>query len=364
VSSPPAPAQIDTRPATPGGLIALIVLAGFLYVPFVLIVYAAPDGDPAQCSGECLHGQAFVDLFGLFFGTLLWLALGGMLLLARRAMPSWAISVAFLLYCLTAVAAWGAFAAYVAADGGWSILVPALLPVLIAGYALSVRMPALAARVPADRAARIAFAALAVVIVGAVPLGFYDQTQLAAHVAADERRLDAKIAAEQAEIAKLKEQEDAKFRTLSADSPLADYVFFIRNLGDDDPRQQQALEGARHVKSRQADSAQMLDQGQIYRLVDLWRFDLQATTTLCAAYDGALRKLADDPERYDLNAGQELEYQLPNIKFFAAGGCNLAGGLGAAIARVEKIVAVNQRDQHWQELRSTLAALAALQKQQ
>jgi len=361
VSSPPVPA----RPPPPGGLIALIVVAGlFLYVPFVLVVYAAPAGDPAQCSGECRHGQAFTDLFGLFFGTLLWLALGGMLLLARRAMPAWATSVAFLLYCLTAVATWGAFAAYVAADGGWSILVPALLPPLIAGYALWVRVPALAARVPADRAARIAFGALAVVIVGAVPLGLYDQTQLAAHVAADERRLDAKNAAEQAEIAKLKKQEDAKFLTLSADSPLADYVYFVRNLPDDDPRQQQALEGARHVKSRQADAAQMLDQGQIYRLVDLWRFDLQGEPVLCAAYDAVLCKVADNPERYDLNAGQEVEYQVPNIKFLVAGGCDLAGGLGAATARIDKIVAVNQRDPHWQELRSTLAALAALQKQQ
>jgi hypothetical protein len=328
-----------------------------VYVPFILCVYAAPAGDPAQCSAECLMGQAFVALYTLFFGALLWFALGGMLLLARTAIPPAARSFALILYGLSAVAAWGVFEDRVAADGGWSILVPALLPLLIAGYALWVRLPGFAARFPADLAARIGLGAVAVVILSALPLGFYDQTQLAAHVAADNRRLDAKIATEQAEIAKLKEQEDAKFLTLGPDSPLADYIFFVRNLPDDDPRRQQVLDGVQHVKSRQADAVQMLAQGQIHRLDDLWRFDIQAVPALCAAYDDALRKAAETTDRYDWNVGENLERQLPNIKFLVAGGCGLNGGLDAAAGRVRKITAVNPRDERWSAFLSTLLAL-------
>jgi hypothetical protein len=366
VSSPPNP----MRPPPPVGSILLLVVTGFVYLPMLLLAYdhPVPVDDPYHCTAAA--GGCWADALGevllLFFGALVWLALGGMLVLGRKEMPPWASSIAFILYGLSAVAALGAYEAYVAADGGWSVLVLALLPPLIAGYALWVRLPALAARVPADLAARVALGAMTLVTVSALPLGYYDQTQLAAHVAAavaaDAQRQDARIAAEHAEIAKLRQQEDAKFQTLGPDSPLADYVFFVFSPRDDDPRRQQALEGVRHVKSRQADAVRLLegpiygvhDMSPIYQLVDLWQFDLEATPALCAAYDGALQKVADTVSHY-FNENEELERQLPNIKFLVAGGCDLDAGLGAAAARVGKDM--NSGDQRWESFRATLLAL-------
>jgi hypothetical protein len=366
MSSPPNP----MRPPPPYGSIALLVATGFVYYPMLLLADHAPPpvGALGHCgSGECGIGQGLDEALLLFFGALVWLALGGMLVLGRKEMPPWARSFAFILYGLSAVAAWGAHEAYVAAFGGWSILVPALLPPLIAGYALWVQLTALAARVPADLAARIALGAMTLVIVSALPLGYYDQTQLAARVAADdaerERAHDAWLAANKAEIATARQQVDAKFQTLGPDSPLADYVYIFRNLPHDDPRQQQALEGARHVKSRQADAVrllELLEPVQFYSMEDLWRFDLEATPPLCAAYDGALHKAFDTDASYHWpTTGRDLEGQLPNIKFLVAGGCDLDVGLGAAAARVgERIVGNgNSEDPPLQRLLATLLAL-------
>jgi hypothetical protein len=58
-----------------------------------------------------------------------------------------------------------------------------------------------------------------------------------------------------------------------------------------------------------------------------------------------------------LNAGDQLEWQLPNMKFLAAGHCDLDTGLAAAEARIRKIIAVNRGDERWEKLLATLTAL-------
>jgi hypothetical protein len=294
----------------------------------------------------------------MLFGGLLWLAVGGLLLSAARSgrMPAWARGWAMILHLAAAITVWAVLQVYINADGGISIVVPALLPPLITGYAAAMRLPALSERLSPDRVSRVALVAGSVLIVAAIPLGFYDLHNLSAHVAADQKQMDAVGAQQRAEGDKSRAAEEARFKALTPDSRLQDYVHFVHLTDEDDPIHAPALAGARLVKSRQADAIQMLDEGKINGLWELWQYDLQATPTLCAAYDRALQRMATSTDLFDLNAGQQLKYQLPNIKFFAAGHCNLNAGLTAAEARVQKIVAV-PGNQEWEGFLTTLVAL-------
>ncbi len=295
----------------------------------------------------------------MFFGIQLWLVLGGMLLSAGRSgrMPEWARGWSLLLYIAAAITIWGVSQAYIDADGGVSLIVPALLPPLIAGYAAAMRLPGWAERLSPERTSRVALAAGGIIIVTAIPLGFLDLHNLPVHVAADHRRQDAVAEQRQAEDDKFRAEQEARFAALTPDSPLKDYIDylnFLELIDASESRRAAALDGLRHVKTRQEDAVQLLDQGS-YQLWDLWKFDLQATPALCAAFDRALLKIATSNE-YDLNAGQLLKYQLPNIKFLVAGHCNLDAGLTAAEARVQKIVAV-PGNQEWADFLATLVEL-------
>jgi hypothetical protein len=68
---------------------------------------------------------------------------------------------------------------------------------------------------------------------------------------------------------------------------------------------------------------------------------------------------ATSDDVYDGNVGVLIKNQLPNIKLFVAGHCNLDAGLTAAEARINKIIAVNTGDdqKQWADFLATLVAL-------
>jgi hypothetical protein len=338
--------------------VLLLVLACLLYVPAIAAIYGAPQGDPANYSGEDRFSVGWAEFFVMLFGIPLWVTLGGLLLSAGRSgsMPDWAKGPSAILHIAAAVAVWAVTLVYIDADGGVSVLVPALLPLLIALYAAALRLPGLASRLSPDRVCRIAFAAGAIVMAAAIPLGYLDEQNLSAHVAADAARFDAVIAKQQTDSAKARAEEEARFKALTPDSPLKDYLDYLLATSGGSAEHAAALAGARRVKTRQVDAIQLLDQGRIDRLQELWEFDLEAAPTLCAAYDRALQRLATSDE-FDWNVGEHLENQLPNIKFLATGHCNLDAGLTAAQARINKIIAVNQGDERWTNFLATLATL-------
>lgn len=104
----------------------------------------------------------------------------------------------------------------------------------------------------------------------------------------------------------------------------------------------------------------MLDQGQIRRLAELWQLDIAATPALCTAFDESLRRLATSDEVYELKVGEDLERQLPNLKFLVAGHCDVDAGLATAEARVRKrLVIYPHGDGHerWIQLQADLGAL-------
>ena len=89
----------------------------------------------------------------------------------------------------------------------------------------------------------------------------------------------------------------------------------------------QAMEGARHVRSRQGDAVALLQQPDGLMLMrEMWQLNMEATPALCAAYNAELRNsaLKSDPS-YSNRLGEaiDLEFQLPNVKWLVAQHCDL-----------------------------------------
>ena len=357
----PKPRQSSSAPV---GLALLLLLGSLLYIPMLAAIWNGPGGgNPAISSGEDRIGLAWAEFFALLFGFALWLVLAGLLWIAVRygQMPRAAAVYAGVLWAIGACATWSGALTYFSFQGGWSVLVPALLPPLIAGYAAWLRLPRLVALASPNQASWIGLSAIALVAAAAVPLAVLDAAQFPARVAHFEKEMQAADARAAVDSARLRQDEEAKFRTMSPNSALADYLPFITDRFDHPPeRHEQALAGARLVTSRQDDAVHLLDEGKILSLEDLWQLDLQVTPTFCAAYDNALRRFAEDPAWYDDSASNLLQLQLPNIRFLTGGHCDLDAGLGAAAMRMEQALAsLGQDDRRapWQQFHDTLVSL-------
>jgi len=133
-------ASTPLRPQLPpAGSFLLLAAAVLSYIPYLLAILAGPTwGDTG---GEARYGAGWAILFALFFGSLLWFAIGGMVLLAWRRghLPAAFAAAAAILYPLATIAAFAAARSYFTWPGGLSILVPTLLPPLLAVYALLAR---------------------------------------------------------------------------------------------------------------------------------------------------------------------------------------------------------------------------------
>jgi hypothetical protein len=320
---------------------------------------AAPSWvEPGTGGGETRIAEAWATLYVLGLGAPLWLVLGALLLLAWRRgwAPPAAAAASGLLYALALIATFGAAQTHLTWPGGWSILVPMLLPPLLALYGIWVRIPALAAGA-LRRVAAAALAGVALVAGAAIPFAMVDPAGYPARLARHQERMNAQFARRDAELMEQARQWEEDIHKLGPDSPLAAWLDYVNGSAEGEPLHLEALAGARKANSRQADAPALLDDGKILRLVDLWQLDLAATPTLCAAYDRALTRLAATDEPIESEVGKELERQLPNIKFLLAAHCDLTAGLGAAAARAEKVAQVNPGDAHWPQLVATLAAL-------
>jgi len=103
----------------------LLVLAGVFYI-WLMISITGPSGG----SGEAMIGQAFEALFLTFF---LWIMLAILLLAGgvMGQMPRWTAIVAAIVHPLSGVAAFVAID-MVSRHAVWALLVPGLLPLLLA----------------------------------------------------------------------------------------------------------------------------------------------------------------------------------------------------------------------------------------
>ena len=134
------PAWSEKLRSAPYGAIALLAVAIGLYVAVLA------NSVPASGGGEERISQAYAA----FFLTLwLWIVLALLLLVGgiMGQMPRWAAISAIFLHPLAGLVAFVALDA-VSRHVGGAILFVALLPILIAGYALWARLPQLHAAYP------------------------------------------------------------------------------------------------------------------------------------------------------------------------------------------------------------------------
>jgi len=147
----------------PIGTIALLAVAGELYWE-LLTASAEPLG-----GGEAAFSQAY----GALLLTLwLWLVLAFLLVVGavKGHMPRWAALSALLLHPLSGVAAFAAVDAASRHIAG-ALAIVALLPLVLAGYALWARLPRLRALLPEFATSAAAGAAILALSVAALMMG-------------------------------------------------------------------------------------------------------------------------------------------------------------------------------------------------
>ncbi|MBS0224115.1 MAG: hypothetical protein JSR91_25615 [Proteobacteria bacterium] len=320
---------IDHRPRPPVGTFILLGVAGLLYVLMLANLIDTGSTDPA--------GRGLDRAFAALTGLLLWIVLAILLVVGgvKGYMPLLAAMAAAILLPASAVAAIAAAELY-EQQGGWPILVPALLPPIFAFYALWARMPQLHKSFPVPSTS--VYAGLAIIVMTAGPLAAkwyadWPDPVRKARQAAEER---ARQEEQQRQAEQVQARKAAAFARLGPQSSLADYLPYLQG-----EHGHAALLGIRLVKSRQADAISLLEQGRIGDLTELREFNVEPTPELCQAYGKALTAAAaqvSPHQRSDyLSAAMELERQLPNIKWLVGTRCDLGEALSLLETNVRAV---------------------------
>ena len=332
------PIAPKTSQSPPVGVVALLVITGVLYVGMM-----GSLSDSHCCDAA---GRALTSASGAFFGILLWAALGILLVVGAitGAMPRWAAIAAAILYPASAAAAFTAVQLY-ERDPGWTLAIPALLPPLIAVYAMSARIPALHRVLPPGKTSGVMLGAIIAVTVAAFVEGHLDRLAEPARHAEAAAQYEAMKDRERQEAQQREQRATSQFDALNPDSSLRDYLEY---LSAGDVRYRPALAGARQVKSRQSDAVALLKEGKLSRLPALSELDLEATPVLCEAFADALSRAASriDPSTTDYrSAALDAETELANVEWLIARHCDLADPLADLETRVRAISDSSRMDQ-------------------
>ena len=319
----------EARPGAPVGTIILLVVAAVLYAGMMGSLGDAPNSDAM--------GRGLAVAFGAMFGAVLWLVLAVLLIIAgmKGRMPLWARIAAVFLLPLSGVAAAMAADAYANRDYS-AIWVPALLPPLIALYALWARLPSLHARVSpvvasAVLGGAILFLTAAPLLRSAIP----PPRDPAAEARAEAQEKERVEREEQRALAALK-REETEFTALGPDSSMSDYFPFLNS----NRFSKQALAGVRAVKNRQAEAISLLQSKPLVNLAGLWQYNLEPTPEPCRAYGDALAGTASSITKAVpnyLGSAIDLEWQLPNVKWLTGARCNLDQPLTALEANLRAV---------------------------
>jgi hypothetical protein len=319
------------------GASLLLALACLLYIAMMFLILGSEPvidcGDPASCGITKGLGDVF-EVLGGFCTLLLWIVLA-ILLLAGGIKGERIRGVAAILFPLSGVAAIVAGVLY-SRYGAWSIVVPALLPPLIALYAVWARLP-LHAALPAKIVNVAAWGAILILTIAPFPLSVIDASRFV-----DRDALRAKAEEKRA----LERARDVvRLQALTADSRLNDFIddLAIWDRFVDWPpdvaaelarHHEQALIKARQVKTRQTDVVEVIKEDQL--MDDLWQLDIKATPTVCEAYRDQLRTTAQDSFVNYPNALNEILLQLPNIRWLLGEHCDLNDALGTVATAIQQ----------------------------
>jgi hypothetical protein len=295
------------------GAAVVFLFACFPYLLMIAVIDSMGCCDPAGGLFRHFGSIGLSDPTGLlpfiFTVVVLWILLGFLLIppVKRRTSSGhaawWESFGAFVLFPLSLFSIFFAIGLY-ARYHGWPIAVPILLPLLIGLYGIWVRFPAMHR---ADVTNAVFWGAIYVVALAPFPLYF----------------LNAQPHPE------LFPDRTGDFRRLTPDSTLRDYLDFRPY----EERREEWFEGVRRVKSRQTDAVKLMKEGRLSwvypikngDLYDLWRFDLEATPSVCEAFHEELRNTVAFP--HFIAVLPVVWRQLENIEWLTNAHCDLSDTL-------------------------------------
>jgi hypothetical protein len=302
-------------PGPPIGTAILLVLAFVLYAGMMGSLVDAPHSDAM--------GRALAVGFGAIIGTVLWIMLGALLIVAavKGNMSIWGKVGCFILLPLSLVAMWMAGDAYGRGDYS-AIWISALPPPLFVLYALRARFPSLGRKV-GEGVANIVLGG-AILLLAATPL-VRSVIPVPRDPAAEARAMEQekeRVERQEQEALAAQKREEIEFTALGPDSSMSDYFPFLNS----NRFSKQALAGIRATKNRQAEAIALLGQKRLVDLAGLSEYNLEPTPELCRAYADALAGTASNISKSVpnyLGSAIDLEFQLPNIKWLTGARCNL-----------------------------------------
>jgi hypothetical protein len=135
--------------------------------------------------------------FGAMFGLALWIVLGVLLIVGavKGEMPFWAVIAALILVPAGAIAA-AIATEFIEHHTGWQILVPALLPRLIAFYAMWARLPQIHGVLPPTMTSAVVWGAVMILSLAPLPRYTAEAIATAERAAQRERESEAQATAE------------------------------------------------------------------------------------------------------------------------------------------------------------------------
>ena len=337
------PSQAVPAQTVPVGSIVLIVLG---VVPYALVMAGMSDlhdVDGISRGLAAIYAVIGIAILWIMLAILLWLGA------AKGRMPSWAGIAALVLHPVSLVAV-GATVDLLSSPGfDWALIVPGVLPPLIAAYALWARLPGLHGVLPETATSGAVCAA--VLLLSAVPwIALSQRSSERAEVRTQQQQLP--VISDEERRAQATRDWQARFEGLTPDSSLGDYLDYIK---PGSPFRQRALEEARLVTDRQEQAEKLIRDGMLVWLGDLWQLDIAPTPSLCDAFAARLQKEAEE----DRGKGsywvvvEYLEIHLENLKWLASAHCDLKDAIAAVETTARGYPETPQRDRF-------LAALAQL----
>jgi hypothetical protein len=313
-------------------LLALTLICWLIMLVYMLAVVGQ------DVHGDAVVGQAYAWIAAMAFGGLAWLWMGGLLLRAgtQDRMPPWAAKVSIPAYLLMGAA--GAIAVYLLQNPArvWPVMIPALLPPVVAFYVFALYQPSLAPKF-AGTGSVVVWGAILILSLAPWPSMFLS-------IAADnERRAESAKAQEEWRVQEGERNRAAnleKLKAMTADDPVMNWYGL---LDEESGVRTEAFEALRKIERRQADIEDMLGYGIMRAMMLVPDLDLKATPRLCEVSRTFLVNRAkesrvrpkQDPRPYNGDSLADLEKILPAIRWLIAHGCDLEEGIAATEASVQ-----------------------------
>jgi hypothetical protein len=288
---------------------------------------------------------------------LVWIFLGAILLIAssKNVLPAELGFAGWFVLPLSGVAALVAIGVLYNPARHWPVVIPAVVPVLVAGYVLYLFFPSVQT-IPVGTGGAAMFGIVLVLSIAIVPEAIrFAQTYLddGSIEATPGPKLDAWMAKERE-----KRRQDGleQLRKSDDETKLYELESLIR---PDSPVLQEALEFMRHLPNRQADAILQLQAQSSFILHFLGDIDLQPTPELCSAARGYLHRAVQERQaRPDASPstfiGAEFTEGMNSIRWIAKNcGCK------AELAEMEAYARAQQQDSP--EVQKFLAELSAIQ---